>query len=100
SENRRSNLREHFDLAQEADIRLRRDRSFAERHGVTLDFAVEGDTRVHGDREALLRALRNLTANAIQWSPPGARVIVELRGNNDEIVITVDDAGPGVPPEL
>jgi signal transduction histidine kinase len=99
-ETRQSRAREDFDLGEEAEIRLRRERTVAERHGVRLHVTAQGDLRLFGDREAILRALRNLTANAIEWSSPGDRVDVELRGERDEVVVTVDDGGPGVPPEL
>ena len=99
-ETARSAAREHFDLAQQAQIRLQRERAFAERHGMKLAINVKGDNRIYGDREALLRALRNLVANAIQWSPPGGAVDLELNGGENDIVVTVDDAGPGVPEDL
>lgn len=100
NETRRSRARESFDLAQEAAIRLQRERVSAERHGERLDVAVHGDMRMSGDREGIVRALRNLTANAVQWTAPGSTVRVDLRGAADEVVITVDDSGPGVPSEL
>lgn len=100
SETNRTSLREHFDLSVEAQMRLSREQAFAQRHGMKLVVVTGGDTRMHADREALLRALRNLTANAIQWNAPGATVRVEIDGARDEIVVTVDDAGPGVPVEL
>jgi two-component system heavy metal sensor histidine kinase CusS len=99
-ETARSPAREHFDLAHEARIRLQRERASAERHGMRVDIAAHGDTQIHGDREALLRALRNLVANAIQWSPPAGAVDVEIAGSDGEITIHVDDAGPGVPEHL
>jgi signal transduction histidine kinase len=99
-ETARSAAREHFDLAQQADIRLQRERAFAGRHGLTLDMQVRGDTRIYGDREALLRALRNLVANAIQWSPPGGVVDVAFDGHDSMIEVAVDDSGPGVPEHL
>jgi two-component system heavy metal sensor histidine kinase CusS len=92
--------REHFDLAHEARIRLQRERASAERHGMRVEIEAHGDTQIHGDREALLRALRNLVANAIQWSPPAGAVDVEIAGSDGEITIHVDDAGPGVPEHL
>jgi two-component system heavy metal sensor histidine kinase CusS len=99
-ETARSAAREHFDLAQQAEIRLQRERASAERHGLGLKIHVAGDNRIYGDREALLRALRNLVANAIQWSPPKGVVDLDLSGGEKEIVVTVDDSGPGVPEHL
>lgn len=91
---------EDFDLLDEARIRLAREKSQAVRRGVELSVEGQGDLAVRGDREALLRALRNLAANAIQWSPTGATVSVRLVGLDEAIEVTVSDAGPGVPPEL
>ncbi|MBI5362938.1 MAG: hypothetical protein HZA53_07140 [Planctomycetes bacterium] len=97
---RRTLAREHFDLAAEATLRLKREGQIADRHGILLAIGTEGDCQVTGDREALLRAVRNLTANAIQWSERGGRVEVRLAGAGDRVRITVDDAGPGVPEDL
>lgn len=91
---------EEFNLLDEARIRLSRERTQAQRYGVELRLEGSGPLSMRGDREGLLRALRNLAANAIQWSPPGSAVEVNLSGQNGRIEITVDDAGPGVPEEL
>jgi signal transduction histidine kinase len=91
---------EEFDLLDEARIRLERERAQAQRRGVELRLEGEGELWVRGDREGLLRALRNLAANAIQWSPDGGRVAVRLVGRNGEVEVTVDDAGPGIAEEL
>jgi two-component system, OmpR family, sensor histidine kinase MprB len=50
---------------------------------------------VHGDPQALERALTNLLDNAAKWSPPGGRVTVALRDG----VVSVVDQGPGIPPD-
>jgi two-component system heavy metal sensor histidine kinase CusS len=92
--------RESFDLAEESQMRLARERGYAKSRGVNVEISSAGDTRLYGDREGLLRALRNLTANAIEWSNQGSSVTVHLEGENGDLVITVDDAGPGVPEEL
>jgi signal transduction histidine kinase len=89
--------RERFDLAGEARLRLGREHQEAERHGVRLELGSHGDTHVSGDREALLLALRNVVANAIQWTPAGGTVAVDLAGEAVAIQVTVDDAGPGIP---
>jgi two-component system heavy metal sensor histidine kinase CusS len=92
--------RESFDLAPEAALRLAREQGYASSRGVQLNLDSRGDTRLYGDREGLLRAMRNLTANAIEWSAAGSQVDVTVAGENGRVVVTVDDAGPGVPEEL
>jgi two-component system heavy metal sensor histidine kinase CusS len=91
---------EEFDLGDEAEIRLARERSRGRLLDVDLELRRSGDTRILGDRESLLRALRNLAGNAIDFSPPGSRVDVEIRGDTDTVHVCVDDQGPGVPDEL
>lgn len=88
---------ERFDLGEEAQMRLHKDRAQAARTGVELELAVEGNLSVDGDREALLLALHNLVSNAIKWSPRGGSVRVVLRGERERIEVLVDDSGPGIP---
>jgi signal transduction histidine kinase len=91
---------EEFDVVDQARLRLEREGLRAERAGVELHIDAHGDTRMRGDRESVLRALRNLVANAIEWSPKGGQVQVEIAGTDSGIVAVVDDAGPGVPQAL
>lgn len=44
-------------------------------------------------------AARNLTENAIQHAPGSAQVRWALSNSDDEALITLDDDGPGIPPE-
>jgi signal transduction histidine kinase len=53
-----------------------------------------GPVWVHGNAEALFRAVRNLVENAIRHTPPGVSIEVELGGDG---VVRVLDDGPGVP---
>ena len=96
----RAHPRELIDLGEEAQIRLAREKAQGARHQVQLELGIEGDTRIWGDREALLRGIRNLVANAIQWSPPNSKVLTRIRGLPHEIEVLVEDAGPGIPVEL
>lgn len=88
--------RERFDFAEEAQMRLVRERSDARRKGVELRFEAHGDTAVDGDREALILMLRNLASNAVRWSPNGAVVEVGIDGRARDLVVYVQDEGPGV----
>ncbi len=97
---RQKGAHESFDLAAESRLRLQRERRSAERDGVTLEFDATGDTTLVADREAALRVLRNLVANAIAWSPRDNVVSVRIDGQSDRVAIRVEDRGPGIPPEL
>ena len=52
---------------------------------------------VMGDGARLERVIENLVENAISFSPPGGLVVVSARAEDDELVLGVEDEGPGVP---
>lgn len=87
---------ERFDLGHEARVRDRRWRQPAERQGIELDVTHDGDLSLEGDRETILRALRNLVANAINASHDGQTVEVALVGRPAEVVVVVADRGAGI----
>jgi len=51
---------------------------------------------VHGERTRLRQVLDNLLANVARHTPPGTTAYVTLRKDGGEIVLTVEDDGPGV----
>jgi len=53
--------------------------------------------RVRGNGESLRQAIRNLAENAVQYTPEGTSVEIEV---TTEPAIRVSDHGPGVPTEL
>ena len=53
-----------------------------------------------GDRIKLRQALRNLISNAMQAQPEGGEVHISLELEADHVVARVQDAGPGISPEL
>jgi two-component system, OmpR family, sensor histidine kinase ChvG len=54
-------------------------------------------TRVMASPERLSQVFENLLANAIGFAPVGSRVTVTVKEEAGEAVVTVDDAGPGIP---
>lgn len=50
-------------------------------------------TLVHGDPDALERAVANLVDNAVKWSPPGGRIRISVEAGTIEVA----DTGPGIP---
>ncbi|MGA9860306.1 MAG: HAMP domain-containing sensor histidine kinase [Solirubrobacteraceae bacterium] len=55
---------------------------------------------VPGVRDELHRLVLNLLENAVRHTPPGTRVRATTELRDGEAVVTVEDSGPGVPPEL
>ena len=52
---------------------------------------------LEGDLFALGRVLRNLVLNALQATPPGGRVWIEVDGSEDRVQVHVCDTGCGIP---
>ena len=52
------------------------------------------------DEDLLSRALTNLLANAIKYSPANTEIIVSAQTANQSVLISVADQGYGIPPEL
>lgn len=54
---------------------------------------------IHADPHRLGQALINLTGNAVKFSPAGATVWLRGAVVDDEVLLSVRDAGRGIPPE-
>ncbi|HKI05443.1 MAG TPA: ATP-binding protein [Thermoanaerobaculia bacterium] len=54
---------------------------------------------VDADARRLGQILRNLLGNAITHTPPGGTIRVRGRAAGGEVAVTVEDTGPGIPPE-
>ena len=59
----------------------------------------EESVAVSGDRERLEQVLVNLLQNAIKYSPQGGRIVVMVRRDGADAVVSVADEGIGVPAE-
>jgi len=93
---RRSSRTEAFDLALESRLRLEPMRERARHAGVALRLDVPHSLPFTGDREGVTLALRNLLANAIDWSPAGGRVELRMAVEGEQVEVRVEDQGPGV----
>jgi two-component system sensor histidine kinase ChvG len=56
-----------------------------------------GDLPVPGIEGRLVQVFRNLIANAASFSPPDGAIQIEARRDGHNVVVTIDDQGPGIP---
>lgn len=57
----------------------------------------KGTAVVSGDASKLVRVVENLLDNAVSFSPPGGLVRIDATRSGDEVLLSVEDEGPGVP---
>jgi signal transduction histidine kinase len=54
---------------------------------------------IQGDAHLLERALGNLLDNAVRHTPAGGSITVRWRIEGKRVIFTIDDTGPGIPPQ-
>lgn len=64
---------------------------------VSIDATAVSGCEIEGDEAQLRRAVQNLLANAGRHAR--SAIAVTLTNNGDEVLLMVDDDGPGVPPD-
>ena len=67
-------------------------------HDLRVD--VEPDAVIAGARDELTRLSLNLMENAVKHTPPGTAVVASVHKIGSEVVLSVEDDGPGIPAEL
>jgi two-component system phosphate regulon sensor histidine kinase PhoR len=91
-------LLDAVDLAKVAAASTDRLTLFAERQGVRLATELPAVVAtVRGDEARLGQVLVNLLHNAIKFSPNGGDVTVRVERAGDEVVLSVEDHGIGIP---
>jgi signal transduction histidine kinase len=98
----REGLRDSVDLAEVVSEAAAEATPVAAGHELSIELpnGNGGGPYVHGVRDDLHRLALNLIENALTHTPPGTEVTVRLATVDGNAVLTVSDAGPGIPPEL
>ncbi|MDW5595386.1 HAMP domain-containing sensor histidine kinase [Conexibacter stalactiti] len=68
-------------------------------HELSVDTG-PGEVLVSGERDELHRLALNLIENSLRHTPPGTNVHAALAHVEDEVILVVQDDGPGIAPEL
>jgi signal transduction histidine kinase len=69
----------------------------AEAHGVVVESDVPESLELPLDRSPMERVFQNLIANAVEAMPEGGVVSIRAERTNSEVVVSVEDTGPGIP---
>ena len=69
----------------------------AAERGVTIEAPHLPEIPFRGDEGLLRQLLLNVVQNAIQHTPPGGSVAIDVR-QADDITVRVSDTGPGIAP--
>jgi two-component system sensor histidine kinase TctE len=69
--------------------------------GRGIDLALEGDGEAEVNGQALLvhELVSNLVDNALHYTPRGGNVVLRVLPGESDVVLEVEDSGPGIPPE-
>ena len=65
--------------------------------GLNLDFAAPSPITLYSDERALRQVMTNLIGNAVKYTPAGGAITVGITAGDDEVVVTVQDSGKGIP---
>jgi two-component system heavy metal sensor histidine kinase CusS len=79
-----THIADYFEgIAEEANVRVR----------------VNGAANVTADLELFRRAVSNLLANAIRYTPPGGEIVLDASASADAVRVTVENQGQPIPAE-
>ncbi len=87
---------EDMDVSVEVGQIVQSYRAEAGRKGVELYSSCEPELHLWGSREALEQVVENLVSNALKFSSAGDRVWVRTRRVDEDLLIEVEDEGPGI----
>jgi signal transduction histidine kinase len=71
----------------------------ATERGVAIQSHGSPDIPFRGDEDLLRRLVLNVMQNAVQHTPAGGLVAVDIRQESASVTIRVSDQGAGIPPE-
>ncbi|MFW6139695.1 MAG: HAMP domain-containing sensor histidine kinase [Spirochaetota bacterium] len=93
--------KEQFSLGEflETIAQMFRDDAYVFKREFRYHFGLHRDIAVMGDRELLLRAFENLMTNAIQYTRENDTIVLKAYQEDNSIIISLTDTGPGIPPE-
>lgn len=92
--------RVRLSLAELVQERLAALSGLARASGIELELRAHTEGMVDGEREGLTSLIDNLVENAIKYSPAGSSVELGLIEQGAQVLLWIEDTGPGIPEAL
>ena len=92
--------REPVHVGELVDSVLSLERESAEARGVRVARDLASGVVAIGDAEKLRQVVLNLVVNALEAMKDGGVLTVRAAADGERIVLSVEDTGPGIPPEV
>ncbi|WP_444995994.1 ATP-binding protein [Aliikangiella sp. IMCC44359] len=93
--------KEEFNLCQLVESVVDDARFEAEQSDIEIQLMLPSSCLFSGLRESLISGIENILRNAIKYAGPSTCIKVQLVQSAQEVILTIEDNGPGVsPPQL
>lgn len=90
--------KEPFFIGELAQDVVQQYQVLAKEKEIGLQFEMSGEqSLVFADVSMVARVLQNLLDNALKFTPPGGRVLLQVTGENEQVKVAIADSGPGIP---
>jgi signal transduction histidine kinase len=89
-----------LDLAAMARVMANIFESVVSERGIRVELQTPDESLAEVDGNKVQRVLMNLLSNAFKYAPNDSTVKLTLTEDDDHLTLTVEDGGPGIPPEL
>lgn len=91
--------KEVTDINENIEKVLARLQPLAFEKGIGLEARLEPMFSIEADTTLIQEVIHNLVENAIKYTPDGGRVTIVSEEKDDNVVVVVEDTGPGIAPE-
>jgi two-component system, cell cycle sensor histidine kinase PleC len=88
-----------MDLEETIGQAMRLVRGRAEEKSISIEADIGDSGDIIGDARAIKQIMINLLTNAIKFTPPSGRVLIQVKTRFEDVTIRVIDTGIGIPAE-
>lgn len=74
-------------------------RIVAEQKSITVNTQMPASLPINGVADHLIRLFLNVLDNAVKYTPAGGQVTVTAITSRNEVIVTIQDSGPGIAPD-